>query len=73
MTAIATGFGSSFEKGKRGSEELKGRNVTQISKIDRDVPTFIRDKQKDAPTGLRVGLGDEMEYDIPTFLRKRVD
>ncbi len=73
VTAIATGFGSSFEKGKRNVEELQNRINLTTDKVDRDLPTFIRERQKDTPRGLRATPGDDHEYDIPTFLRKRVD
>ncbi|MCP3175496.1 MAG: cell division protein FtsZ [Desulfuromonadales bacterium] len=74
ITAIATGFGPSFEKNGRHAEELKNRAAATLGKVDRDLPTFIRDRQKEVPFSLRAsGGGDEMEYDIPTFLRKRVD
>ncbi len=73
VTAIATGFGSSFEKGKRNVQELQNRINLTSDKIDRDLPTFIRERQKDAPRGLRTSLSDDNEFDIPTFLRKRVD
>ena len=73
VTAIATGFGSSFEKGKRNVEELQNRINLTSDKVDRDLPTFIRERQKDAPRGLRTTPSDDHEYDIPTFLRKRVD
>jgi cell division protein FtsZ len=74
ITAIATGFGSIFEKGKRPVEELKGRSAGVLDKVDRDLPTFIRDRQKDAsPRMGRAMVVDEDQYDIPTFLRKRVD
>ncbi len=73
VTAIATGFGASFEKGKRNVEDLQNRINLTSDKIDRDLPTFIRDRQKETPRGLRTTPGDDHEYDIPTFLRKRVD
>jgi cell division protein FtsZ len=73
ITAIATGFGDSFEKGRRNVEELRSRAGSGLEKIDRDLPTFIRERQKDAPTAFRTPLGEEHEYDIPTFMRKRVD
>ncbi|MEZ4485889.1 MAG: cell division protein FtsZ, partial [Syntrophotaleaceae bacterium] len=72
-TAIATGFGASFEKGKRNVEEIQNRINLATDKVDRDLPTFIRERQKDVPRGLRSTGGEENEYDIPTFLRKRVD
>ncbi len=74
ITAIATGFGASFEKDKRQAEELK-KNAAAVAmgKVDRDLPTFIRERQKGAPRSLGTVAGDEDQYDIPTFLRKRVD
>ena len=74
ITAIATGFGDSFEKDKRHAEELK-KNAAAIAmgKVDRDLPTFIRERQKSTPRSFGAGTGDEDQYDIPTFLRKRVD
>jgi cell division protein FtsZ len=73
ITAIATGFGAAFEKDKRHADELK-RNAAAIAsgKIDRDLPTFIRERQKSAPRSLGLPVDDD-QYDIPTFLRKRVD
>jgi len=73
ITAIATGFGSTFEKGRRPVEEPKGRGAVALDKVDRDLPTFIRDRQKDLPRMGRTMVVDEDQYDIPTFLRKRVD
>jgi cell division protein FtsZ len=73
ITAIATGFGDSFEKGRRNVEDLRSRTVAGLEKVDRDLPTFIRERQKDGPKLYRTPLGEEHEFDIPTFLRKRVD
>ncbi len=73
ITAIATGFGSSFEKNKRNVEELRNRAITAMDKVDRDLPTFIRERQQEGPRSLRTPSGEDSEYDIPTFLRKRVD
>ena len=74
ITAIATGFGASFEKDKRHAEELK-KNATTLAmgKVDRDLPTFIRERQKVAPRSFGSAASEEEQYDIPTFLRKRVD
>ena len=74
ITAIATGFGASFEKDKRQAEELK-KNAAAVAlgKVDRDLPTFIRERQKSSPRGVGLGGGEDDQYDIPTFLRKRVD
>ena len=73
VTAIATGFGASFEKGRRNVEEIQNRINLSGDKVDRDLPTFIRERQKDMPRGMRGQSNEENEYDIPTFLRKRVD
>jgi len=75
ITAIATGFGSAFEHNKRTEEELKERaKRLQQSSTDRDVPTFLRDRQKNTPrSAFRTPTSEEDEYDIPTFIRKRVD
>ena len=73
ITAIATGFGASFEKTRRNVEELRNRPVSSLDKVDRDLPTFIRERQQDGPRSLRAAGGEDSEYDIPTFLRKRVD
>jgi cell division protein FtsZ len=74
ITAIATGFGASFERGQRSSEDVKARAAAMAStKVDRDLPTFIRERQRDVPRSLRGSAEGDQEYDIPTFLRKRVD
>ena len=74
ITAIATGFGSAFEKSKRVEEELKDRALrSQQKEVNHDLPTFLRDKMKNSPRSLRQPAANEDEYDIPTFIRKRVD
>lgn len=80
VTAIATGFGSSFAKERGADTSQKNRanlNVAPpiLTHINRETPTFIRlEKQKNVPAGLRLDLNDTIEeYEIPTFLRKRVD
>jgi len=75
ITAIATGFGDRFDL-EKGRHELK--TVSAIAKqaeINREIPTFIRDKQqRDTQVRQRSFLmDDEDQYDIPTFLRKSVD
>jgi len=76
ITAIATGFGDRFDQEKERAEmksvaPLVGRN----SEINREIPTFIREKQqRDSYSRPRNIFADEEEqYDIPTFLRKSVD
>jgi len=78
ITAIATGFGESFERSKLASNELKAQAAMAMgSKVDRDIPAFIRERQRESIRNMRSTLGgaagSEDEYDIPTFLRKRVD
>jgi cell division protein FtsZ len=79
VTAIATGFGCTFEKGRRQSDDLSKLPGQSAKSIDLDVPTVIRKQQQEKPRAVRMGLGlglgdsDDGEYDIPTFLRKRVD
>jgi cell division protein FtsZ len=76
ITAIATGFGDRFDL-EKGRHELK--NVAspagKINEINREIPTFIRDKQhRDNFSRQRsFTMDDEEQYDIPTFLRKSVD
>ena len=75
VTAIATGFGCSFDTGQRSSSELGRPNTPSPTKIDRDIPAYIRKQNQDKPrASMRIGVyNEEEEYDIPTFLRKRVD
>ena len=76
VTAIATGFGSSFEKNRRPAQDLGQTPVYGGGHKDLDIPTILRRQQQDKPRSLRIGMPvgpDDDEYDIPTFLRKRVD
>jgi cell division protein FtsZ len=76
ITAIATGFGDRFDLEKGRHEKV---NVAQLvgknNEINREIPTFIRDKQhRDSFSRQRsFMMDDEEQYDIPTFLRKSVD
>jgi len=76
ITAIATGFGDAYaQKQKPTSDDLdnRARIIDRVnSRIDRDVPTYIRKQQRDS-FGSRDMFGDDEQFDIPTFLRKRVD
>lgn len=75
ITAIATGFGDRFDL-EKGRHELKNVSaVVKQSEINREIPTFIREKQqRETVTRQRNFLmDDEDQYDIPTFLRKSVD
>lgn len=79
ITAIATGFGESFEKTRGATDELKAQAAMAMNpKVDRDIPAFIRERQRESIRSMRSNLGPNIagtddEYDIPTFLRKRVD
>ncbi len=75
VTAIATGFGCSFEASRRSGMDLGKPNAPSQTKIDRDIPAFIRNQNQDKPrASMRIGAyNEDEEYDIPTFLRKRVD
>ncbi len=75
VTAIATGFGCSFDTNKPFNKDMGRPNTPNQTKIDRDIPAFIRNQNQDKPrTSMRIGAyNEDEEYDIPTFLRKRVD
>jgi cell division protein FtsZ len=76
ITAIATGFGDRFDMEKTRSELKSVAVPSSRSEINREIPTFIRDKQqRDTQSRQRGFFADEEEdqYDIPTFLRKSVD
>ncbi len=78
VTAIATGFGNSFENRSRRSDEDLARPVMPDSskRNDLDIPTITRRQQQTTErprASMRLGGLSEEEYDIPTFLRKRVD
>jgi len=79
ITAIATGFGESFEKTRAATDEIKAQAAAALrAKENTDVPAFIRERQRESIRSMRSNLGanvagSEDEYDIPTFLRKRVD
>ncbi|HEX9778661.1 MAG TPA: cell division protein FtsZ, partial [Geopsychrobacteraceae bacterium] len=60
---------------KQVTEELAEHARSMLrgnSKVDRDVPTYIRKQQRDS-LATRDLFGDDEQFDIPTFLRKRVD
>lgn len=77
VTAIATGFGDRFEMEKGRHHEIKNPTVlTPRAEINREIPTFIREKQqREILSRQHMGfmVDDEEQYDIPTFLRKSVD
>jgi cell division protein FtsZ len=75
VTAIATGFGDRFDV-EKVKHEMK--NVAPLIKteINREIPTFMREKQQRENRGRQRSFmldEDEEQYDIPTFLRKSVD
>ena len=76
VTAIATGFGDRFDM-EKGRHEMKAPQVmTPRAEINREIPTFIREKQQREVLSRQhrsFMMEDEEQYDIPTFLRKSVD
>ena len=78
VTAIATGFGDRFDV-QKSRQELKESAATmtpRISEINREIPTFIREKHQRQGIARQRGFfaeEEEDQYDIPTFLRKSVD
>nr|WP_303722268.1 cell division protein FtsZ [Malonomonas rubra] len=84
ITAIATGFGDNFENKRRVTETLSARPepmMRSTAKVDFDTPTHIRNqqtgsmgmKQRETPSRNRDLFVDDEQFDIPTFLRRRVD
>ena len=85
ITAIATGFGEVFEEKNEIADvvDQRAQTLAQISsKIDLDVPTHIRNQQTVVPRNRRSRdllsqtrdlFVDDEQFDIPTFLRRRVD
>ena len=75
VTAIATGFGCSFDTGRgRTSKEL-GTPAVKPKADDLDIPTILRNQAQEKPRAtMRLGgYSEDEDYDIPAFLRKRVD
>jgi len=88
ITAIATGFGEQFEvKGKgKGLDAVDVQRAPYVPPVVRhktslDVPTHIRNQQnelygrrsRELPSQNRDLFVDDEQFDIPTFLRRRVD
>lgn len=76
VTAIATGFGDRFDVEKQRQELKSVTPVSPRQEVNREIPTFIREKQQREPSYNRQkGFFSEEDdqYDIPTFLRKSVD
>lgn len=76
ITAIATGFGDRFDAIDRGRELKTVAAMNKPSEVNREIPTFIREKQQRDSQARSRGfsfMDEEDQYDIPTFLRKSVD
>lgn len=74
VTAIATGFGDNFDRdSETGLQDIKNDAAKAVTgKVDRDVPAYIRVKNP-RDQGRQQNTAEEEEFDIPAFLRKRVD
>ena len=80
VTAIATGFGDSFDKRRQATTRETSRPALAaivsngpVSQGDMDVPAYIRNREGAKARAPRPGLAEGEEYDIPAFLRRRVD
>lgn len=86
ITAIATGFGEEFKTDVKVDERMEVQRSPYVppvvkSKRELDVPTHIRQQQNDLygrrsrelPSQNRDLFIDDEQFDIPTFLRRRVD
>jgi len=80
VTAIATGFGESFDAKRPGTRETVRPTLAAIAgngpvnSSDVEVPTFIRQQREGNRTrAARPGLAEGDDYEVPAFLRRRVD
>jgi cell division protein FtsZ len=80
VTAIATGFGDAFDKRRQATTRETARPALAaiagsgpVSQGDMDVPAYIRNRDGAKARAPRSGLAEGEEYDIPAFLRRRVD
>ena len=84
ITAIATGFGGAFDDTRGVTDIIRERSEALLrsnAKVDLDVPTVIRNqqaapftsKQRESTGRARDLFVDDEQFDIPTFLRRRVD
>ena len=80
VTAIATGFGESFDAKRPGVRETARPTLSAIAGTgpvnggDVEVPTFIRQQREGNRTrAARPGLAEGDDYEVPAFLRRRVD
>jgi len=79
VTAIATGFGDSFDKRRHATRETSRPTLAAIagngpvSQSDMDVPAYIRSREGAKTRTSRPGLAEGDDYEVPAFLRRRVD
>jgi cell division protein FtsZ len=81
VTAIATGFGDSFDKRRQAARETTRPALAAIAgngpvnQGNMDVPAYLRNREGGVKARApRTGLAEgEESYDIPAFLRRRVD
>jgi len=80
VTAIATGFGESFDAKRPGAREAVRPTLSAIAGSgpvnagDVEVPTFIRQQREGNRTrAASPGLAEGSDYEVPAFLRRRVD
>ena len=85
ITAIATGFGEVVEDDQSVTDiiDQRSQSLNQVTDRDNlDVPTHIRNQQSLPPNSRRSRdlsnhardlFVDDEQFDIPTFLRRRVD
>jgi cell division protein FtsZ len=77
ITAIATGFGDGFDGKRRLPGEIESaRSSFHGGKVNVDIPTFVRNQPKAQPRQALPGRDlfvDDEQFDIPTFMRRRVD
>lgn len=78
VTVIATGFDIKGKKEKISTPIVQSY-AARNRKEDLSVPTFMRDKEKKGPENpvvIRMGLindDDNIDFEVPTFLRKQAD
>jgi cell division protein FtsZ len=80
VTAIATGFGESFDAKRPGGRESARPALAAIAGNgpvntgDMDIPAYIRNRAEGNKTrATRPGLAEDGDYEVPAFLRRRVD
>lgn len=87
ITAIATGFGEVYEAKPKEKEQQTVQQTPYIPPVSRkkedlDIPTHLRKgtqessygrRSREMPSAGRDLFVDDEQFDIPTFLRRRVD